>query len=310
MKKILSLIKTHIREDFKVNYYFTIALFLAISVVLNYAIDLENSWIDKQDKNFTRVISYFFLYGFGYYVSCLIVSCFNSTKEFWGSTKFFIYSFFGIIVLSIDKSFVLSSTLLNLPDQTYEVYLWLFKVVTNGTSFILVLLPLTVFYKTIDKEKSEFYGLTAYSNIKPYLYLLIFLAPFIIFAGLQTSFTNYYPIYKNNSVHELWGWPKYLPMMIFEFIYGADFFNVELLFRGFFVVGIAQVLGKHAIMPTVVIYCYLHFGKPVGEAISSILGGYILGIIAFYTRSLLGGVTIHIGIAWLMEAVAYFVKQF
>ena len=99
-------------------------------------------------------------------------------------------------------------------------------------------------------------------------------------------------------------------MMIFEFIYGADFFNVELLFRGFFVVGIAQVLGKHAIMPTVVIYCYLHFGKPVGEAISSILGGYILGIIAFYTRSLLGGVTIHIGIAWLMEAVAYFVKQF
>jgi len=98
--------------------------------------------------------------------------------------------------------------------------------------------------------------------------------------------------------------------MIFELLYGADFLNVELLFRGFFVVGMAQILGKHAVMPMVIIYCFLHFGKPAGEAISSIFGGYILGIIALNTRSVWGGIIIHVGVAWMMEAAAYVTKHF
>lgn len=253
---------------------------------------------------------YFFLYGFGYYSACMIVSYFNHAKVSLASNKFWLFSLFGISVLSMDKGFVMPPTIMNLLDQPYEAYAWLFKIATSGTSFIIVLLPVVLFYKIIDKEKSGLYGLTTSSNIKPYLYLLLILTPIIFTAAWQTSFTNYYPVYKTNSVYELWGWPSYLPMMIFEFIYGADFLNVELLFRGFFVIGIAQIIGKHSIMPMVVIYCFLHFGKPAGEAISSIFGGYILGIIALYTRSLVGGIIIHVGIAWLMETVAYFVKQF
>ena len=99
-------------------------------------------------------------------------------------------------------------------------------------------------------------------------------------------------------------------MMLFEFFYGIDFINVEFLFRGFFVIGMTQILGKHSIVPMVVIYFFLHFGKPPGETITSIFGGFILGIVAFYTRSIWGGIIIHIGIAQLMEAIAYFSKQF
>ncbi len=78
-------------------------------------------------------------------------------------------------------------------------------------------------------------------------------------------------------------------MSAYEFFYGMDFFNLELLFRGFLVIGLSQVLGKDAIIPMVTTYCFLHFGKPVGEQISSIVGGYILGVIAFYTRGIWGG---------------------
>jgi hypothetical protein len=49
----------------------------------------------------------------------------------------------------------------------------------------------------------------------------------------------------------------------------------------------------------------LHFGKPMGEAVSSIFGGFILGVIALYSRSILGGVIIHLGVAWLMEFTAW-----
>jgi hypothetical protein len=310
LKKILSLIKTHAEEDFQFNYYITIIFFLAASLLLNYSVDLENSLIDRQTENFVRILLYFFLYGFGYYITCLIVSYFNKVNVFWGSKKFWLFSLFGLSVLSIDKGFVYLPAVMNLPNQPYDVYAWLFKIATSATSFALVLLPLLLFYQTMDKEKSGFYGITTSSNIKPYLYLLLIVAPFIFTAALQTSFTDYYPVYKTNKVSELWGWPSYLPMMIFEFIYGADFLNVELLFRGFFVIGIAQIMGTHSIMPMVVIYCFLHFGKPAGEAVSSIIGGYIIGIIALYTRSLRGGIIIHVGIAWLMETAAYFAKQF
>jgi membrane protease YdiL (CAAX protease family) len=100
------------------------------------------------------------------------------------------------------------------------------------------------------------------------------------------------------------GWSPWVPMAIREIFYGLDFFNVELLFRGFMVIGLSQWLGKDAIMPMVTTYCFLHFGKPVGEAISSIAGGYILGVLAFRTRGIWGGVIIHMGIAWLMELFA------
>jgi len=49
----------------------------------------------------------------------------------------------------------------------------------------------------------------------------------------------------------------------------------------------------------------LHFGKPIGEAISSIFGGYVLGVIALNTKSIVGGSIVHIGVAWLMELFAY-----
>ena len=104
--------------------------------------------------------------------------------------------------------------------------------------------------------------------------------------------------------------PAWLPMAIYEFVYGLDFFNTEFLFRGFMIIGLAHILGKDTIVPMLVTYCFLHFGKPVGEAISSIVGGYILGVIAFYTRSIWGGVMVHAGLAWMMELAAYLQKVF
>ena len=83
---------------------------------------------------------------------------------------------------------------------------------------------------------------------------------------------------------------------------------VELMFRGFFVIGMSSVLGREAVVPMAVFYCTIHFGKPEAEAISSLFGGYLLGAIAYQTRSIWGGVIVHIGLAWMMELVAFFVK--
>jgi len=79
------------------------------------------------------------------------------------------------------------------------------------------------------------------------------------------------------------------------------------------VIGMVGIMRRHAVLPMAVTYCFLHFGKPMAECISSFFGGYLLGVIAMYTRSIFGGCIIHMGIAFLMEAAAmiqhYFVQK-
>ncbi|MCC6836264.1 MAG: CPBP family intramembrane metalloprotease [Cytophagales bacterium] len=308
MKKLVKLVQDHVRQDFTPLYYGAVGLLIILSITINYSIDLEDGIIDQHTGKWIRVAYYFVLYAAGYYATCGIASFFHRSYAFWKSKTFWFLSVFGLCVLSFDRGFPYLHDLVSLFDQTYEGYSWLYRTGNNATGFFLILLPLFFFYKLFDKNPSHFYGLTYQSNIKPYLYLLLMLAPVILIASFHPNFSGYYPVYKSNTVAELWNLPPYLPVFVFEFLYGLDFLNVELLFRGFFVIGLARVLGKDAILPMVTIYCYLHFGKPIGETISSVIGGYILGTIAFYTRSIWGGILIHVGVAWLMEAGAYFQK--
>lgn len=310
MKKIISLIKTHVRQDFKFTYYLIISIFLCCSLILNYSVNLENTWIDQHTGKLIRIVYYFLLYGTGYYASCLLVSWFKKEKGFWKSREFWIFSLFGLFILSMDRGFPYQQSLVTSFNLSYSVYTWVYKITSQILSFVLIFTPLLIFYWRHDNVDSGFYGLAIKSNVRPYFYLLLGVAPIIILSSLHESFTDYYPVYKANQAAEILHWPEFVPVILFELFYGIDFLNVELLFRGFFVLGMAQILGKHAVIPMVTIYCFLHFGKPTGEAISSIFGGYILGIIALYTRSIWGGILIHIGVAWMMEAAAYVAKQF
>ncbi len=310
MKKILHLVKNHIREDFQFTYYATLLTFLAGTLAFNYTVDIENKWIDQYASRPIRIVLYFLLYGIGYYLACVFVSHFKKDTSFWKSKDFWIFSLVGLFILSLDRGFPYQQALLNSLQLPYSIYIWVYKMTSQVLSFFLIFFPLLLFYWKIDKTDSAFYGLKAKSNLKPYFYLLLAVMPVIIAASFNESFTNYYPVYKTNKIAEMWQWPALLPPVLFELFYGADFLNVEILFRGFFVIGMAQILGKHAVIPMVVIYCFLHFGKPAGEAISSIFGGYLLGVIALNTRSIWGGVAIHVGVAWMMEAAAALSKNY
>jgi hypothetical protein len=56
-------------------------------------------------------------------------------------------------------------------------------------------------------------------------------------------------------------------------------------------------------------YCTIHFGKPMGECISSYFGGMLLGVVTYHTKTIFGGFMVHVGIAWLMELGGHFGKQ-
>ncbi|HPH46725.1 MAG TPA: CPBP family intramembrane metalloprotease, partial [Chryseolinea sp.] len=163
------------------------------------------------------------------------------------------------------------------------------------------MLPLLVYYFLNDRNEKHVYGLNAKQfDTKPYFIMLLIMMPLIIGASFHVSFQNQYPMYKSSSAHVFLNVPEWVTMLCYEFAYGFDFISVEFLFRGFMVIGMMNILGRKAVMAMAVTYCFLHLGKPVGEAMSSIFGGYILGVIAYETKSVWGGIIVHVGIAWMM----------
>ena len=187
-----------------------------------------------------------------------------------------------------------------------QVYLYAFRCFSNLTSILTVFLPLALFYYFYDKRQHHFYGFRPkWENITPYLLLLVFMFPLIAWASFQPDFLRSYPTYRDSGANLFFGVAAWIPALFYELFYGFDFVATELMFRGFMVVGMAHLLGRGAVLPMVVCYAALHFGKPLGETIGSIFGGYILGVLALQSRSIWGGIVVHVGVAYLMELTAW-----
>jgi membrane protease YdiL (CAAX protease family) len=48
----------------------------------------------------------------------------------------------------------------------------------------------------------------------------------------------------------------------------------------------------------------VHFGKPLPEVLGAVVAGLVLGAMALRTRSIWGGVAVHLGVAWTMDLLA------
>lgn len=116
-------------------------------------------------------------------------------------------------------------------------------------------------------------------------------------ASQNAAFTNFYPMYKARLSGDWLGLGMESRIYIWEGIYAFNFYAVEFFFRGFMVFFFAQYLGARGIWIMAMMYFTIHFSKPEAEAISSYFGGLFLGILSFYSKSIYGGVFLHIALA-------------
>lgn len=304
MRKIWSYLKWHVINDFHPRHYLSIAVFLAASLSLNYFFDFEDNYLEAM-TGLPKLFAYFFFYSIPYILSVGLFCRFNRRSDILTSSDFWRRSLFALIILSLDSSAPYLSDLMNYLFHPMTRY-WAHKVAVNSLSFLTVFLPVLIFYRMYDSGDKRVYGLNARKfDTTPYFTMLAIMLPLIIAVSFGDSFLRQYPMYKATSAHVHLGVPEWITVACYEVAYGLDFITVELLFRGFLVIGMAKILGRGAVLSMAVVYCFLHFGKPAGEAISSIAGGYILGVIAYETKSVWGGVIVHMGIAWTMEIVAW-----
>jgi hypothetical protein len=138
-------------------------------------------------------------------------------------------------------------------------------------------------------------------NALPYFGLLLLTLPLIALASTRPDFLAVYPKVKTLAFIDGYAQPVWPWKLLYEVSYGLDFLGIEIFFRGLLVVALLDYVGQDAILPMAAFYCTIHFGKPLGECISSFFGGLILGVLAARTRTILGGLIVHLGLAWLME---------
>ncbi|WP_196159027.1 CPBP family intramembrane glutamic endopeptidase [Reinekea sp. G2M2-21] len=189
------------------------------------------------------------------------------------------------------------------------VFVWLSKTSYNvHVSFFFFAIPLIYYLvsRSIRTNAKGFYGLLSKRfDFRPYLVLLIISVPFIFWASFKPEFQKLYPRYLPSTAESYWSISPWITVLVYQLSYALQFLTLELFYRGFMVFSVGRYLKQGAVWPMVSVYCFLHFTKPMPEALGAVFGGVLLGIIAYHSRSIWGGVLVHLGIAILMEIFAY-----
>jgi hypothetical protein len=300
MKEIIGFIKDYYRHLNK-PVLIVCTLYMALLVWLNYAKGFEYYSVLK----FGLIAGHYLVYQSAFlfaYILLLIVRKENVFRHPLFIIALLVAPFIFSVKVSMD-------TLFNYSDDPQWDHYW------NETLYwpprLIVVLIILAFVNRFFIKDDSFYGLRSKKiNWTPYFMMLLIMVPLIAAASTQPDFLSAYP--RLNDVLPLPdnAHPGWLYKVIFELCYGSDFFVIEFFFRGFLVIGFVRWAGKDAILPMACFYCTIHFGKPLGECISSYFGGMLLGIVSYHTRSIYGGLIVHLGIAWLMDLGGYLGNYF
>ena len=310
MKYVFNILKDYLKEHFNLKLYVSTIIFVSLLLYFNFKYDIEDSHIDKFYKTPWHSVLFFLYQGIPYYITLVFVYLFTDNKRFFSNKRFWLLSILGFVVLALDRGFYHQVYFAKWISDGHS-YRFIRRIVNSLISLFVTVLPFYLIYIfLLKKELSHFYGLQNIRKVKlnPYLMMLLLMVPLIALASFQPDFLKEYPRYQRSGgslIIKYFHFPKYAVVGIYELSYAFGFFIVELIFRGYFIFAMVKYLGKDVVLPMAVTYCVLHFGKPVGEAISSFFGGFLLGTIALKTNNIYGGIVIHIGIALMMELFAF-----
>jgi membrane protease YdiL (CAAX protease family) len=136
-----------------------------------------------------------------------------------------------------------------------------------------------------------------FKHIWIYGLFLAVVLPAMWIVSHEPDFGSYYPFYKTAS-------RSWADFFMWEAMYFAQFFALEIFFRGFWLGVLRRSMGSAAIFAMAVPYCMIHFGKPYLEASAAIVAGIALGSLSMRTKSIYQGFMVHITVAALMDWLA------
>ena len=305
LNSILKYIREFFSKEFNWPYALLVILLLGVIIYFNYWHGLEKKYAAGSSTWVNGFAGYYLLYLIPFAFAFFLQPLFFKDCSYYNSKWFWIIlftapAFFSFRVnFNFHKQWIIDTW----PGEERVFYQycinWLVRV------FVL-LIPVAVIWFVKDKAAQPFYGTKPLNAVQPYLIMLLIMVPLIALAAAQKDFQQVYPKAKVLAQIQASKW-RYV---FFELCYSFDFVSIEFFFRGFLILSLMNICGMHCIIPMACFYCCIHLGKPMGEAISSFFGGALLGIIAYNTGSIWGGLLVHLGIAWLMETGGWLTAAF
>lgn len=301
MNEILGYLRNYAQSVNRSVFLFT-TLLIAIAIGCNYTMGIETAIIAIHSWPL-RAAGFFLLFTF-IFSAAWVIQFSISGKSSTDNRLFFVLLLAGPAIfaakVTFDEAAVVISQHVSAPWNEYwkQVLNWPLK-------FLLVLILVSAVWKWA-RFPQPIAGIQAKGfNVQPYLILLLCMVPLIAFAATRSDFLHTYPKVQRIDFINQYTKHSYPWKLLYELSYGIDFVTIEFFFRGFLILAFARFAGKDAILPVAVFYCSIHFGKPLFECITSFFGGIILGAVVYNTRSIWGGLIVHLGIAWLMELAGY-----
>jgi len=299
-------IYTFIKQDFHLpSYIYTFTLIIG-SIILNYTTGFYQNIMRESYSNGDSVWAFPLFYGTMYFIVAIPVLFIQKDYKLLKNSRLYFKSLFFIVLYGASIGYF-GYRNWEFPTLFSNERLFIIKVISQLKGSIIYIIPLIILKLSIDKNIKGIYGLDNNSkHIRAYLILFFTLLPFLIAISFTPDFLSAYPQFHPWIFDGIFGVSKWLYTPLYEMTYAIDFVKTELVFRGMLVIGMVSIMGRKAILPMVAMYAAIHFGKPLGETLSSIFGGYILGALAYQTRHIWGGVIVHICIAMTMEIMGFF----
>lgn len=300
MTQVYKYIRSFYKEEFNLLYLLVIIAMLAIMIYLNYWHGLEKKYAASGNTGLSGFTGYYCLYFIPFAAAFFLQKLFYSNCTYFSSGWFWAILFLAPAFFSFRVNFTFHQAWIADRWQAPQ-YLFYLRSINWIVRVFVVLIPVVIVWWLKDKNNQPFYGTRPLGSLQPYLLMLLIMLPLLALAAMQKDFQAVYPKAKILQTIPAKGWQY----VVYELCYGFDFISIEFFFRGFLILALANICGTHCIIPVACFYCSIHLGKPMGEAISSFWGGMLLGIIAYNTGSIWGGLIVHLGIAWLMEVAGW-----
>ncbi len=296
MRKFLSITVTELLQNFSVKKYGIAIAIICVTCYINYFSGFK-FWLRGED----------FLFSLAWYFSLFLIfflaGIFIEVKTVSFKNNRLLFLLFAAPLLFAFKVAIPFSNLTGLTDS----YKHAFQQPASWLGGVVLILSLLLVIHRFTEGKWGLFGSKKTSSLSPYFFLILLMIPLLLWASMQHDFSLVYPRAKVITA-TLGSDAKPWHYFFFEAAYACDFITIELFFRGFLIITLSRVLGKHSILPVALFYFAIHLGKPMFEAISSFFGGIILGTIAYQNKSIWGGWLVHVSIALLMEFFGYLLR--
>jgi membrane protease YdiL (CAAX protease family) len=225
-------------------------------------------------------------------VALTLVAFVQTFQEYYGRPDFYLRGIYGVID-RYTRAHPGSIFNLHVYDELYMRAWW---GLTRVGGYLLPLAVWPLFFRRDSLLDFGLRGRGFRAHAWIYALCVVVMVPILMLVSRLPDFADYYPMYKLAG-------RSWFDFLAWDGIYLAQFFTLEIYFRGFWLRAM-RTFGSGAIFSMVVPYCMIHYGKPYHEAMAAVIAGVVLGSLSMKTRSIYAGFLVHATVAVLNDVLA------